>query len=102
VHKVDKHVAVDFIYNQMVYRYGCPLEIITDQGSHFVNEVVKELLDKLSVKHRRASPHYPQANGLVEKTNGILARIIAKIVEGERKRWDLYVGRRLVGLPYRT
>jgi hypothetical protein len=100
VHKADKHVAAEFIFNQVVCRYGCPLEIITDQGSHFANEVVKELLDKLSVKHRRASPYYPQANGLVEKTNGILAGIIAKVVQGERKQWDLHVGDAL--WSYRT
>ena len=93
-------MAVDFIYNQVVCRYGCLLEIITDQSSHFVNEVVKELLDKLLLKHQRASPHYPQANRLVEKTSGILARIIAKIVEGQRKRWDLHVGHAL--WAYRT
>jgi hypothetical protein len=37
-------VAADFIYNQIICRYGCPLEIITNQGSHFINDVVKELL----------------------------------------------------------
>jgi hypothetical protein len=100
VRKADKHVATEFIYKQVVRRYGCPSEIITNQGSHFVNEVVKELLEKLLVKYRRASPYYPQANELVEKTNGILAGIIAKIVEGEKKRWDLHVGDTL--WAYRT
>jgi len=67
----NKKVAAEFIFNQIIYRYGCPFEIVTDQGSHFVNEVVVGLMQKMSVKHRRLSPYYPQANGLVEKTNGI-------------------------------
>jgi transposase InsO family protein len=81
-------------------RYGCPLEIVTDQGGHFVNDVLKELLQRMSVKHRRASPYYPQANGLVEKTNGILIGIIAKVVDGQRKKWDQHVGEAL--WAYRT
>jgi hypothetical protein len=91
VARADKVTTTDFIYNQIVCRYGCPLEIVLDQGGHFVNDVLKDLLQEMSVKHRRASPYYPQANGLVEKTNGILAGIIAKIVEGQIKKWDLHV-----------
>jgi hypothetical protein len=39
-----KHEVADFFFNQIVCRYGCPLEIVSDQGSHFINEVVQELL----------------------------------------------------------
>jgi hypothetical protein len=51
-----------------------------------VYKVLSELLCKMSIKHKRASPYYPQANGLVEKTNGILAGIIGKVVQGERRK----------------
>ena len=89
--RCNKQVASDFIYHQIVRRYGCPLEIVTDQGSHFVNKLVSELLLKMSVKHQRVSPYYPQANGLVEKTNGILIGRITKVVIDARKKWDNYV-----------
>jgi transposase InsO family protein len=82
VPKADKVVAAEFIFNQVVCKYGCPLEVVTDQGGHFMNDVLRELLQHMSIKHHRASPYYPQANGLVEKTNGILIGIIAKVVEG--------------------
>ncbi|KAH9328778.1 hypothetical protein KI387_000886, partial [Taxus chinensis] len=34
-----------FIYERIVSRFGCPLEIVTDQGSHFINEVVEALVN---------------------------------------------------------
>lgn len=100
VKNCNQKTAADFIYNQVICRYGCPLEIVTDRGSHFVNELLSTLMRKLSVKHRRASPYYPQANGLVEKTNGIIIGIIGKVVLEKRREWDLHVSEAL--WAYRT
>jgi len=47
----NKKVAVEFIFAQIICCYGCPLEIVTDQGTHFINEVVTELMKKMSIKH---------------------------------------------------
>jgi hypothetical protein len=58
---------------------------VTDQGRHFINDVLKELLQRMLVKHRKANSYYPQANSLVEKTNGTLVGIIAKIVVGQKR-----------------
>jgi len=84
----------------VICRYGCPLEVVTDQGSHFTSGVVTKLLSKLSVKHRRVTPYYPQANDMVEKTNGILTRIIAKVILDKQCTWDDHVGEAL--WAYRT
>ena len=77
-------VASDFIFHHIVCKFGCPLEIVTNQGSHFINGVATNLFNRLSVKHRRTTSYYPQANGLVKKTNGILCNIIAKMVQDKR------------------
>lgn len=62
-----QEVAVDFLYNEVVCRYGIPLEVVMDQGSHFIDGLVTNLLDKLSVKHRRATPNYPHSNRKLKK-----------------------------------
>lgn len=56
-----------------------------------MNELVVDLSRRLSIKHRHVNPNYPQATGLVEKTNGILTNIIEKIVLEKRKEWDIYI-----------
>jgi hypothetical protein len=47
-----KHEVVEIFFNQIICHYGCPLEIVSDQGFHFINELIQELLQKMSVKHR--------------------------------------------------
>ena len=38
--------------------------------------------------HKRNSPYYPQANGLVESTNKTLNEILRKIVNAHKTDWD--------------
>ena len=45
---------------------------------------MKELMLKLGVKHRHSTPCYPQYNGLVEKVNGMVCKIISKHVGDNR------------------
>jgi hypothetical protein len=86
VKKNTKEIVTDFVYNQIVYRYRCPLEIVTNRGSHFVNGLMSILLQRLSVKYKRASLYYPYTNGLVKKTNSIITGIIGKIILEKKGR----------------
>jgi hypothetical protein len=65
-----------------------------------VNGLVSKLLGRLSVKHWKASAYYPQANSLVEKTNGILCNILGKVVLDKRRAWDEHLNEAL--WAYRT
>ncbi|GBC33562.2 DDE-type integrase/transposase/recombinase [Rhizophagus irregularis DAOM 181602=DAOM 197198] len=39
--------VVSFFYEDIICRHGCPKEILTDRGSHFVNEMLDSLCDEL-------------------------------------------------------
>lgn len=69
-------------------RFGCPKELVSDRGTHFVNDVIKELTTKFKIKHRLTTPYHPRANGQTEKTNGILCKIITKTIQGSMTDWD--------------
>ena len=43
-----------FLYECIWCRYGCPIELISDQGMHFINEVVKSLVQYYAVIHKRS------------------------------------------------
>ena len=72
-------------------RFGTPLEIISDRGPGFRGDLVKELMVKLGVKHRHSTPYYPQCNGLVEKVNGMICKIISKHVGDKTQHWDKHL-----------
>ena len=41
-----------FLYEYVFTRYGLPIEIVSDRGTHFLNEVIHYLLDEFMVIHK--------------------------------------------------
>ena len=76
------------------------VEIISDRGPGFRGDLVKELMTKLGIKQRHSSPYYPQCNGLVEKVNGMICKIITKHVGEKTQTWDKHLNAAL--WAYRT
>ena len=86
----NAHTVATFIYEDIICRFGAPKIIQSDQGTHFVNEVVMKLTQRFRIKHSLSSPYHPQSNGLVERFNKTLCEGIAKIAE-EIDQWDQYI-----------
>ena len=39
-------------------RFGCPVELVSDQGGHFINKVIKRMTGFFFVLHKKSSPYY--------------------------------------------
>ncbi len=79
-----------FLYEEIICRFGAPKKIQSDQGTHFVNELIRKLTDKFRIRHSLSSPYHPQSNGLVERFNKTLCEGIAKVAENIMD-WDQYI-----------
>ena len=77
-----------FLYENIMTRFGCPVELVSDQGTHFLNQVMEELTTKHMIIHKKSSTYHPQCNGQAESTNKILVKTLKKIIEGHKKDWD--------------
>ena len=77
----DKVIIAKFLRENIMSRFGCPKELVSDRGTHFVNDIIEELTTKFKIKHRLTTPYHPQANGQTKKTNWILCKIIAKTIQ---------------------
>lgn len=77
-----------FIYEQIITRYGIPIQLTSDRGGHFVNHVIRLLTIKFKIFHSLSSPYYPRANGQAEATNKILVFVICKSCGVEGKDWE--------------
>jgi transposase InsO family protein len=73
-----KQEVTRFLYERIFTRFRTPLEIISDNGPQFLNEVVENLLARLAMKHRFTTMYKPSTNGLVERTNRTLYSMLAK------------------------
>jgi hypothetical protein len=69
-------------------RFGHPLELVSDRGTHFLNNVIVDLTTKYLIKHRKTTPYNPKANGLTERANGIVGKILNKMVSAHKTDWD--------------
>jgi len=76
----DANTIAKFLYENIITRFGCPKELVSDRGTHFLNDTIEQIREKYFIKHQKTSPYHPRANGQTEKTNGILCKIITKTV----------------------
>ncbi|KAL2624023.1 hypothetical protein R1flu_008268 [Riccia fluitans] len=70
--------TAEFLYSYILAWYGCPEELINDQGSHSVNQAIKCLVDEFFISHKTSTAYYPKGNGQAESTNKILITILHK------------------------
>ena len=69
-------------------RLGIPDELLTDQGSNFVSELLNQLSSLLRIRRIKTSPYHPQTDGLVERFNGTLKRMLRRFVQEAPGAWD--------------
>ncbi|XP_058784400.1 uncharacterized protein LOC131659192 [Vicia villosa] len=62
----DAKVVVTFLKNNIFSRFGVPRTLISDEGTHFLNKLMENLLKKYNVKHKIATAYHPQTSGQVE------------------------------------
>jgi transposase InsO family protein len=63
--------AVAFFSN-IIYRFGVPNSIITDNGSQFTGRKFLEFYDNFHIRFDWAAVAHPQTNGQVERANGMI------------------------------
>lgn len=68
------------LWEQIFYRFGLPLSLECDRGTHFTGKVNSDLAKMLVIKHRLYIAQHPQSLGGVERFNRTLKKALKKIV----------------------
>jgi len=90
----------EILVNQVISRFGVPLEIHTDQGRNFDSRLFLELALLLGIKKTRTTPLHPQSNGIVERQHQTIINYLAKFISENQRDWDRWIG--LCLLAYRS
>jgi len=90
----------EILVNQVISRFGIPLEVHTDQGRNFDSRLFLELTLLLGIKKTRTTPLHPQSNGVVERQHQTIINYLAKFISENQRDWDRWIG--LCLLAYRS
>jgi transposase InsO family protein len=69
-------IATHFFFNHVISHFGIPLQLVSNHGKNFENEIFVELSSRLGFSHEFASPYYPQYNEQVEAVNKVLKTML--------------------------
>jgi transposase InsO family protein len=69
--------AVKF-FESIIYQYGVPNNIITDNGTNFTSGEFQKFAKELGIKIKYATVAHPKSNGQVEKANGLVCAGLKK------------------------
>ena len=75
----------------MYSRVGVPEEVVSDQGTQFISDYMKEFTRLLGMHQLPTSPYHAMANGLVEKFNGTLKGMLKKLCVKEPRQWHRFI-----------
>lgn len=67
-------VTAKFLYEQVLTRYGCPLTLVSDKCSHFINEAIEHLVEHFLLQHHTATTYYPRVMDRQNQQTRSLAR----------------------------
>jgi transposase InsO family protein len=72
---------IEFVKEHILYRFGIPQTITTDQGAQFVSLEFREFAESMGIKLFNSFPYYAQANGQAEASNKIMIKLIQKKID---------------------
>ncbi|CAC5379690.1 unnamed protein product [Mytilus coruscus] len=74
-----------------IARFGCPLDIHTDQGKNIDGNVIRQLCELLEITKTRTTAFQPASNGQVELYNRTLAQMIRCFNKKRQDSWDVHL-----------
>lgn len=91
--------VADAFVNEFISIYGAPKALLTDQGSHFINSLMKAIAKKFKISKYTTTEYRPQSNGSVERSHHVLWEYL-KQVTTDKNDWSSHL--KLACFSYNT
>lgn len=81
---------IQTIIEAIILRHGCPIELLSDNGTQLKSNKFTRVLQGLGIRHIFTPPYTPQCNP-VERTNRTVKTMISQYVDRRHRVWDEYL-----------
>ena len=85
--RVTTDEIIEFLQD-IIAQHGSPIRIVSDQGAQFTSGKYLKFCSDFGIKHQFTTPYHPRANGMDERFNGTLVKILRNYVNKHQYRWD--------------
>lgn len=79
---------IKFVEDRIFAIHGIPEAIITDNGCQFTSKEWRSFKDKYGFHHKFTTTYHPQSNGIDERVNGTITRMLRHYVNDTHSNWD--------------
>jgi len=76
---------------EIVRLHGLPHDIITDRGTLWTSDLLKESKGRLGIERRLWTAFHPQADGHTERTNAVLEQYLRAYINYQQDDWCDYL-----------
>lgn len=83
--------AAKFLFEHILMQFGYPKILMSDHGTHILNEMISALTKEFQVYHQRSTPYHPQANRMVEAFKKVLENVLTKVFNAQQSDWDIRI-----------
>ncbi len=77
------------LLNHIFSRFGLPLRVNSDRGTHFTTEIMQDVWKLLGIQAKLHISHHPISSGQVERANRTVVSMLKKYVATNQKDWDI-------------
>ena len=81
--------AATFLFKNIISRFGCPKNLVSDRGAHFLVSTIKAITIRFQIDHRITISYHPQTNDQTERVKGTLVTILRKTIRDSKRDWDV-------------
>ncbi|XP_064407972.1 protein NYNRIN-like [Latimeria chalumnae] len=81
-------VTAKVLAGQLFTRWGLPVTMESNRGTHFASKVMQDALQVLGVQQKLHIPYHRQSSGQVERANRQIKTVLQKFVGINSKDWD--------------
>ncbi|KAG7197541.1 hypothetical protein KM043_017651 [Ampulex compressa] len=83
-------MIVETFVKSYVSIFGPPKNILTDNGTNFTGQLMKEFNDWMKMKHITTTAFHPESNGSLERSHQVI-KVYLKTTAEDLNKWDDYV-----------